>query len=222
MPEVWPTSIDELPGAVPMFPLSGVLLLPRGQLPLNVFEERYINMVRDAMATDRSIGIIQPRRKERVDNVDHPEVYETGCLGRITEHRETEDGRILITLTGLCRFEVAEELPLLHGYRRVTPRYDDYADDLAESRERIVDRPRLLQALKAWIVAKGIAADWDSIRAAPDERLVTALAMMCPFAPNEKQALLECHDLIERGRVMTALIEMSLLGGGAQGPEMRH
>ena len=132
-----PTSIDELPDTVPIFPLSGVLLLPRGQLPLNVFEERYVNMVRDAMATDRSIGIIQPRRKERVDSADHPEVYETGCLGRITEHRETEDGRILITLTGLCRFDVAEELPLLHGYRRVTPRYDDYADDLAESRQRI-------------------------------------------------------------------------------------
>ena len=215
----------DLPRSLPIFPLQGVLLLPRGRLPLHVFEPRYVNMLRDALAAERIIGMIQPRRAEAQKADDRPDVYETGCAGRITSFSETDDGRFFVTLTGLCRFAVIKELPMLRGYRRVIADYDRFADDLEEDPARHIDRARLMLALSGYLHVQGISADWDTIKETSDERLITALSMLCPFQPSEKQALLECPTLMERGRVMTALIEMALIGHSAapnDAPPARH
>lgn len=222
----------ELPATLPIFPLTGVLLLPRGKLPLNVFEPRYLNMVRDALGSDRMIGMVQPREDdastltgpvgEAAASRPPAAVYPTGCAGRITAFSEDDDGRLQITLTGVARFEIREEVPTLRGYRRIVPDWDRYRSDLDDD-SAAIDRPRLLSALKAFFKLNDITADWDSITATPDERLVTSLAMICQFAPNEKQALLEARDLGERSRVMTALVEMAVLGRGtAGGDPARH
>jgi len=214
-------SFDELPGVVPIFPLSGVLLLPGGKLPLNIFEPRYLAMTRDALAGDRIIGMIQPApyREAAPDAADSPwpPVYPTGCAGRITSFAETDDGRYLITLTGLCRFNLAEELALHpDGYRRVVPDFAPYRQDLEAEADAPIDRPRLCKALRAYFGLQGISVDWEAIEKTGDEKLVTSLAMICPFEPSEKQALLESANLTERCHRMTALMEMAVLNGAAE------
>jgi uncharacterized protein len=221
----------ELPATLPIFPLTGVLLLPRGKLPLNIFEPRYLNMVRDALAGDRMIGMVQPREDDPTTLTGPPAgaappdrppaLYPTGCAGRITAFDEAEDGHCQITLTGVARFEIREEVPTLRGYRRIVPDWQRFRADLADD-EATIDRSRLLTALKAFFKLNDIAADWDSITATSDERLVTSLAMICQFAPSEKQALLEAHDLGERSRVITALVEMAVLGHATPGDPARH
>jgi Lon protease-like protein len=219
-----PHSIDDLPRAIPIFPLAGVLLLPRGRLPLQMFEPRYVALAEDAVAGDRVIGMIQPRRQERQTPDDNPDVFETGCLGRIVEHSTTADGRHLVTLAGVCRFAVAEELESARGYRRVIADYRPFADDLNDAEPGSVDRRRFLAALRQYMGAKDISADWQAIEETSDEQLVTALAMLCPFAPSEKQALLESADLAGRARTMTALFEMAGTGAGndTPGPAVKH
>jgi Lon protease-like protein len=214
------TEPSTLPASLPIFPLAGVLLLPRGKLPLNIFEPRYLAMTRDALATDRLIGMIQPTEEEKPGQA--PAIYKTGCAGRITEFSETDDGRFLITLTGLARFEIGEEVPTNRGYRRVVPRWERYRTDLEETGGAPVDRPRLMTALKGFFKLHEITADWNAIKSTGDERLVTSLAMICPFAPNEKQALLEAGDLVERARLLTALIEMAAHEGPSGGEAARH
>jgi Lon protease-like protein len=208
-------TFDELPRTIPIFPLSGALLLPGGQLPLNVFEPRYLNMVRDALGSDRMIGMIQPTEKERMAAEDHPPVYPVGCAGRITSFTETDDGRFLITLTGVCRFRAGRELPLLNGYRRVEALYDRYQEDLEPPVDIDVDRARLIEALRGFLDAQNIDADWDSVDDAGNEYLVTALAMACPFEPQEKQAILEAPDLAARADTIITLLEM----GGVESPD---
>ena len=205
-----------LPRVIPIFPLPGALLLPQGRLPLNVFEPRYLAMTRRALADEqRVIGMIQPDGEA---GGDRPSVYGTGCAGRITAFSETDDGRYLITLSGLCRFAVVEELPLEDGYRRVVADYEGFRHDLAPAAPADIDRERLIGTLRAWLDRKGVEADWDAIEEAPDDRLVASLAMACPFGVSEKQALLEAPGPGERAEIMTALLEMALAGdgGGAQ------
>jgi Lon protease-like protein len=209
-----------LPAILPIFPLTGVLLLPRGRLPLNIFEPRYLAMTRDALAGERLIGMVQPSDPKA--SGDNPPVYPTGCAGRITTFAETEDGRFLITLTGTCRFRVREELPLLEGYRRVVPQWDGFIGDLDSEDERAFDRERLVRGLKAYFQQHEISADWDAIGSVPGERLVTSVAMVCPFEPSEKQALLEASDLNERARLLTAIVEMAVMNRPADGPRARH
>jgi Lon protease-like protein len=218
-------SFDDLPRTLPIFPLSGVLLLPRGRLPLNIFEPRYLNMTRDALAGDGLIGMVQPHAP--VDIGTSPSqpgasVYPTGCAGRITNSSETEDGRFLLTLTGIARFSIREEISTTRGYRLVVPEWQAWRGDLVEEDAGVIDRPRLVTGLKAYFRMNGITADWAAIDATPDERLVTSLSMICPFAASEKQALLEASDLAERGRIMTALIEMAALGHSPEGDGVRH
>ncbi|HEV7995657.1 MAG TPA: LON peptidase substrate-binding domain-containing protein [Stellaceae bacterium] len=214
--------MSERPGAaalcetLPIFPLPGVLLLPRGQLPLNIFEPRYLAMTRDALAGDRLIGMVQPSDPHQPLS-GNPPVYPTGCAGRITSFSETEDGRYLLALTGLCRFRIAEELPLKDGYRRVVPRWDEFAGDLRTVREPGFDRERLIRGLRAYFDRHQIKAEWDAIGSVPGERLITSVAMVCPFEPSEKQALLEASDLEARAQLLTAIVEMAVLdrsGGG--------
>jgi Lon protease-like protein len=199
-----------LPARIPIFPLAGVLLLPGGKLPLHIFEPRYRDMIRDALSGERLIGMVQPTDPAR--GSPRPEIYRTGCAGRIVEDRETEDGRFYVTLHGLCRFRIAEELAVATRYRQVAADWTPYRGDVGASDEDgRVDRARLLPALRAYLQLAGIPADWKAVEGAPSAALVNYLSMICPFSPSEKQALLEAADVFERGRVMTALIEMAVL-----------
>ena len=216
-----PRGAAPLPGILPVFPLAGVLLLPRGRLPLNIFEPRYLAMTRDAIAGDRLIGMVQPSDPNQ-SPMGNPPIYPVGCAGRITSFSETDDGRYLITLTGISRFRIREELALESGYRRVVPRWDEFEGDLDSAGDVDFDRERLLRGLKTYFDRHRITADWDAVGSAPGEFLVTSIAMNCPFEPGEKQALLEAPSLDERARLLTAIVEMAALdppsagGGGAR------
>jgi Lon protease-like protein len=197
----------DLPQLIPVFPLDGALLLPGGELPLQIFEPRYLNMVDDAMAGDRVIGMIQTRGGSRA----RPILAHVGCLGRITSYAETSDGRYLITLTGLCRFEAGEELDLRMPYRQVRARYDRYEDDLGRDEDpeaAEAGRARFASALKRYLNVRELDIDWDTATEAPLEALVNSLCMGLPFAPAEKQALLEAPNLAARFDVLTTLLEI--------------
>jgi Lon protease-like protein len=211
-----PLSLADLPSTIPVFPLTGVLLLPRGSLPLNIFEPRYLAMTEDAIATpDRLIGMIQPTEPERQDKP--PALYTVGCAGRIASFSETDDGRYLITLSGVCRFTIAEEVATMRGYRRVVPDFARWQTDLSEPPGIKIERERMLAALKAYFAHNGMSADWNAINDSPDDRLVTTLAMFCPFEPQEKQALLECETLPERSSTLITLLEMGTRGSVGEG-----
>jgi len=204
-------TIADLPQTLPVFPLTGVLLLPRSALPLNIFEPRYLELVDDAMSGGRLIGMIQPTESE--DVVLRPKLSQIGCAGRIISYRETEDNRYLITLEGVCRFRVREEVSALSAYRQVACDFADFASDLAQSEDGDFPRERLLQALKDYLSRREMKADWKSVMSAPAESLVNALAMMCPFEPAEKQALLEAPSWIERVTTLVALLEIASAPG---------
>lgn len=198
---------EELPRLLPIFPLTGVLLLPRGRLPLNLFEPRYLAMIQYALAHDRMIGMIQPQ--EGAGDAGDPPVYRTGCAGRIVEFAETPDGRFLVTLKGVARFDIAEEPPRTTLFRLVTPDWQRWRGDLIEDGEN-VERARMVAALKPYFDRQGINADADVLTSAPIEHLVNSLAMACPFTPREKQALLEAPRTRDRADILTALVEMSV------------
>jgi len=201
-------TIADLPAVIPVFPLAGALLLPHGQLPLNIFEPRYLAMVEAAMAGKRIIGMIQPRDPD--DANSHPALAEVGCAGRITSYSETEDGRYLITLTGIARFRIVEERNTSTPFRQTAVDYAAYASDLDISpAEPTIARVRLIDALKPYLASRNMQTDWQSVKDAPAELLVNALSTMCPFAPAEKQALLEAPDVAKRADVLIALIEMA-------------
>ena len=201
-------SLADLPAVIPVFPLAGALLLPHGQLPLNIFEPRYLAMTEAAMAGKRIIGMIQPRDAD--DKHDSPALAEIGCAGRITSYSETGDGRYLITLSGIARFRIVEERNAATPFRQVAVDYAPYAADLILSNsEPAIARDRLIDALKPYLASRKMQTDWQSVQEAPAELLVNALATMCPFAPAEKQALLEAPGVAERADVLIALIEMA-------------
>lgn len=202
--------VDELPEVIPVFPLRAALLLPRGEMPLNVFEPRYLAMVEDAIRGHRIIGMIQPDPESAEDD-ERPDLVRIGCAGRLTAMGETGDGRYLITLTGVARFRVIEELRVDTPYRQVRAAFDPFAADLAPGEgQDEVDREALLRTLKDYLTANSLEADWDGIRRAPNEALVNALAMMSPFGAREKQALLEAADLKSRAEILVAVTEMDL------------
>ena len=198
---------EDLPALLPIFPLTGVLLLPRGRLPLNVFEPRYLAMTQHALGHGRLLGMIQPQ--EGVGDAGDPPVYRTGCAGRIVEFAETPDGRYLITLKGVARFDIASEPTRNALFRQVAPDWQPWRGDLEED-EKGVDRERMVAALAPFFERHGITADSDVLRSAPIEHLVNSLAMACPFSPTEKQALLEARRTSERAKILTALVEMSI------------
>jgi Lon protease-like protein len=202
---------EALPEVIPIFPLPGVLLLPGGRLPLNIFEPRYLNMTADALKDARIIGMIQPL--DPAMTTAHPDLYRTGCAGRIVSFAETEDGRYLITLKGLARFEVAEELPLVRGYRRVRAHWAPFQADMSREEEPTLDRERFFAALARYFKAKGIRTDWEAVRNTQLRPLLTTLAMTCPFEPAEKQALLEAATFAARAEAMIALLEMAAMEG---------
>jgi hypothetical protein len=201
------STVEDLPVTLPVFPLTGAVLLPRGELPLNIFEARYLTMIDAVLRGDRLIGMIQPTKHE--DTVLTPTLSKVGCAGRLTSLRETEDGRILITLTGICRFEVAEELAVKTAFRQVRPDYGRFLGDLVADSATDFPRERLVGALKIYLAKRDMKADWRSVIEAPPETLVNALAMMCPFQPAEKQALVEAQSWPERVDTLVAILEMS-------------
>jgi Lon protease-like protein len=207
-------TLDDLPETLDVFPLSGVLLLPRGQLPLNVFEPRYLALVDAALSGTRLIGMIQPTQNE--EKVLKPTLAAIGCAGRVTGYRENEDGRYLITLTGVCRFRVAKELITDAPFRQVKADFAPFLEDLVSADETDFPRDRLVTALKDYLSRRDLKADWKSVLSAPPETLVNALAMLCPFEPAEKQALLEAPTWPERVDTLIALLEMA--NAGPQGP----
>jgi uncharacterized protein len=203
-------SYSDLPKSLPLFPLTGAVLLPRGQLPLNVFEPRYLEMVEYALQGDRLIGMIQPTENE--DTVLNPPLSQVGCAGKIVSFRETEDNRYLISLAGICRFRLAGEMQTTTPWRAGFCDFAPFAGDLAQPNDEEFPRERLLKALKAYLASRDMKADWNSVMTAPGEALVNALAMMCPFDPVEKQALLEAQSFQERASTLVALLE---IGGEA-------
>ncbi len=203
---------SDLPHSLPLFPLTGAVLLPRGALPLNIFEPRYLEMVDYALTGDRLIGMIQPSESE--DKVLKPALSRVGCAGKIVSFRETEDNRYLITLQGLCRFRLTGEMESTTPWRAGFCDFAPFAGDLAQLGDEEFPRERLLAALKAYLTHRDMKADWKSVMTAPGEALVNALAMMCPFDPAEKQALLEAPGFQERASTLMALLEM----GGEAGP----
>lgn len=203
-------SAEELPDTLPVFPLPGALLLPRGQLPLNIFEPRYMAMIDDALKSHRLIGMIQPLSAEN-PAARHPGLERVGCVGRITQIAETGDKRYMLSLTGVARFRVTEELTVMTPYRQVGADYGDFATDFVpRAGEKEVDRDAVLDALRRFADAGGLKIDWDGINQAPNEALVNALAMMSPFGPREKQALLEAPDIRTRAEILIAATEMEL------------
>jgi Lon protease-like protein len=202
---------DDLPLVIPVFPLDGALLLPGGQLPLNIFEPRYLNMIDDVMAGDRLIGMVQTRAGTR----ELPTLAPVGCVGRVTSFAETSDGRYLITLTGLCRFRIGDELPVRTPYRQVRASFEAFEADLRqdEAAPSSLDRAQFLAALGRYLDHRGLGIEWETADAAPLGALVNSLAMGLPFDPAEKQALLEAVTLEERASALIALLEIDAAGG---------
>lgn len=199
-----------LPDMLPIFPLPGVVLLPRARLPLHIFEPRYLAMVDHVLATqNRLIGMVQPTGDGPTGTGDKPLVYSVGCAGRITSFAETEDGRLMISLTGLCRFDVAEELISDQPFRQIRPKWDRFVDDTKADTELVIDHERLSAILKPYFKSQNIEADWATIEGMTDEVLISTLAMICPLPPNEKQALLEAPTLATRANMLMTLLEMS-------------
>ena len=212
-------SPGDLPQRLPVFPLAGALLLPRAELPLNIFEPRYLDMVNDALAGDRLIGMIQPVPETEKD--ERPALMEMGCAGRITAYAETPDNRILLTLIGVSRFTVREELDTDTAYRQVIADFHPFAIDLvSDLGANEVNRPALLKAFRDYLNANNMNADWDQVDAASTEVLVNTLSLLAPYPAKEKQALLEAPDLKTRADVLVALTEMAL-ARGTGGPRSR-
>ena len=208
----------DLPETIAVFPLAGALLLPRGQLPLNIFEPRYLMMIDDAFTSGRRlIGMIQPDPGHPGPD-DRPNLYKVGCVGRITQLTESGDGRYMIQLTGIARFRVAAELAVATPYRQCRVIYTPFTDDFVGHKgEDEVDRESLLQALSQFLKANDLKADWEGIENAPNEALVNALAMMSPYGAAEKQALLEAPDLKTRAEILVAVTEFELAKGKTPG-----
>jgi len=200
----------DLPATLPLFPLPGALLLPRGQIPLNIFEPRYLAMVDAALAGPRLIGMIQPDPAHSPD-IGLPALYPVGCAGRITQIAETGDGRYLIQLTGIARFRIVAEPATTTLFRQAQVDFAPFETDLEPRRgEELVDRAALVAALRAFSVANRVEIDWENVNAAPNEALVNALSMMAPFGVPEKQALLEAADLKARAEMLVALTEIEI------------
>ena len=201
-------TIAELPNVLPVFPLGGALLLPRAELPLNVFEDRYLQMFEAAIATHRVIGMIQP---ESESDEKKPALLRIGCAGRITSFSETDDNRLLIGLTGICRFEILSEKKVKTPWRQCNVTYDGFAADLVtDNQARAVNRPALVTAFRQYLEANNMTANWEEVEKVSTENLVNTLSQMAPYPAAEKQALLEAPDLKSRADMLIALTELAL------------
>ena len=214
--------LGSLPREIPIFPLTGALLLPSGQLPLNIFEPRYLAMVDSALSRGRWLGMVQPRDTKAQTVPDQHPLFSTGCLGRITTFSETTDGRYLITITGVSRFEIEAELDMRDGFRRVNADYGAFSCDLESAKLNSDERAALGLALRRYFDDRGRDADWKALDKTPDEVLVASMAMACSFNPAEKQALLEAPDLSARTACLVAMLDMAAHESGVEHGPARH
>lgn len=207
--------VTDLPGTIPVFPLPGALLLPRSRLPLHIFEPRYLAMLEDALKTSgRLIGMVQPNE---VPGRDGPGLQSIGCVGRVTQFSETEDGRYLITLAGISRFRVVREVEGFTPYRRCEVSWDGFEKDRgAAERDPGLDRGALMALLERYFESMDLSTDWETLRDAEDELLINSLSMLLDFAPEDKQALLEAPSLATRRETLVTLIEFALRGGAGE------
>lgn len=207
--------LTDLPGTIPVFPLPGALLLPRARLPLHIFEPRYLAMLDDCLKTDtRLIGMVQPNPGPGGDKGLH----RIGCAGRVTQFSETEDGRYMITLSGLSRFRVLREVEGFTPYRRCEVSWDGFERDRAATEaDPTFDRDAFLRLLDRYFTARDLSADWQTLREAEDELLINSLSMLLDFDPEDKQALLEAPSLATRRETLVTLIEYALRGGSEEG-----
>ncbi len=194
---------------LPVFPLTGAMMLPRARLPLNIFEPRYLAMIDGALITDRFVGMVQPRPSQ--PGTDYPPLFDIGCAGRLTQFAETGDGRYLVTLTGICRYRIKRELSVQSLYRQVEADYSEFEDDLfPDDSELPFERDSLIDSLRTYFNRFGQQVDWDALRAAPAEAMVGSLTAVCPFRAEEKQALLEAPTLQARAEMLVGLVEMAI------------
>ena len=195
-------SLEDLPKKIPIFPLTGAVLFPKTQLPLNIFEPRYVQMLNAALATPHKlIGMIQP-----IAGSDKS-LKKVGCVGRVTSYNETDDHRYLITLNGIVRFEIENELDTTTQYRQVEVNYENFITDLKSEDVTNVDRESLLKLIKKYLKNKSLLADWDIIQQTPTEQLINYSGVLVPFTPEEKQLLLEARTIMGRSRALEALYQ---------------
>ena len=209
MGDLFSTPFKQLPEELNIFPLAGALLLPRGRLPLNIFEPRYLNMVLDSLGENRMIGMVQTLESSANPIPDDARFFKTGCAGRIVSFAETMDSRIVITLEGICRFNIVSEFGIQNGYRRIYSDFEPYAMDMDEP-PQCVNRGAFIRLLKDYFEAEQIRVDWEMIEKTEDKLLVANLGMMCPFSSQEKQALLEARDYSHMVEIITSLMEMAI------------
>ncbi|MGB0498108.1 MAG: LON peptidase substrate-binding domain-containing protein [Rubricella sp.] len=208
-------TLADLPDVIPVFPLPGALLLPRGRLPLNLFEPRYLAMLEDALKTPhRFIGMVQPSDAPDGGNGGPPRLHRIGCAGRVTSMSETDDGRYIISLTGISRFRITGEEEGFTPYRRARVEWESFERDLkGEERDPGFQRQDFLGLLRRYFTSEGITSDWDSLQDAETELLINSLSMLCPFDPEDKQALLEAPSLATRRETLVTLMEFAMRGG---------
>jgi uncharacterized protein len=228
------TRFEDLPEILPVFPLSGALLLPGGRLPLNIFEPRYLNLTLDALKEGRIFGMVQPDYDKtghdkaghdkapgaKIEAAHEPHVYGVGCAGRISSFEETEDGRLLITLKGLARYRIRQEVEGIKGYRRMRVTYGEFKTDMDPPEKFDLDRDGLMSRLKPYLDAQGMRLNVDAIKGLSETTLITSLCMICPFDPREKQALLEARSMQDRAKTLMTLLQMGVFdaGGKPDGP----
>ena len=211
------TKFEDLPTVIPLFPLNGAVVLPHGQLPLNIFEPRYLSMVFDALAGPRLVGMVQPLHSEEGDC---PDLHRTGCAGRIVSFSETRDGRVLLVLSGISRFDIEDELELYRGYRRARVSWSRFSHDL-DDEEIDIDRVRLLSSAKSYLESRQLAIEWDSLNGLELPELVDTLASSLPFSSREKQGFVESVIIQDRCELLSALCEFTV-DNGTQGEERMH
>ncbi|WP_308915846.1 LON peptidase substrate-binding domain-containing protein [Jannaschia sp. LMIT008] len=207
--------VTDLPDTIPVFPLPGALLLPRARLPLHIFEPRYLQMIEDCLKTpQRLIGMVQPRAKPRKDG---RALNTIGCAGRLTQFSETEDGRYMVTLSGVSRYRITSEVEGFAPYLKAEVDWTGFERDTGKAEvDEGFDRPAFLDLLRRYFEAQSLSTDWESLEDAEEELLVNSLAMLCPFESEEKQALLEAPSLATRRETLVTLMEFGLRSGDAE------
>ncbi|MGB4335262.1 MAG: LON peptidase substrate-binding domain-containing protein [Chromatiaceae bacterium] len=219
MPSPFMPKFADLPAELPVFPLAGAVAMPGIQLPLNIYEPQYLNMIQDVLATDHLIGMIQPLIGQ--EDVEVPALHRVGCAGRVTSYSETQDGRVVIVLTGVCRFEVQGELEETRGYRRVRAAWSRFAHDFQPETGHLVNRERFLVSLRSYVRPRGVEIPWDDLKAMEDLDLINLLTAHLPLPSEDKQALIETINLVDRAELMRGLMDMAS-ASSVEGVEQRH
>jgi Lon protease-like protein len=219
MPSPFMPKFADLPTELPVFPLAGAVAMPGIQLPLNIYEPQYLNMIQDVLATDHLIGMIQPLIGQ--EDVEVPALHRVGCAGRVTSYSETQDGRVVIVLTGVCRFEVQGELEETRGYRRVRAAWSRFAHDFQPETGHLVNRERFLASLRSYVRPRGVEIPWDDLKAMEDLDLINLLTAHLPLPSEDKQALIETINLVDRAELMRGLMDMAS-ASSVEGVEQRH